>query len=62
MQNDDFTFKGVAPYGMRYGTITPKGKGYFGELKRPDGLPQGAIDTGTLENWSDLNFPWKCLI
>ena len=37
MQNDDFTFKGVAPYGMRYGTIAPKGKGYFGELKRPDG-------------------------
>jgi hypothetical protein len=37
MQNDDFTFKGVAPYGMRHGTITPKGKGYFGELKRPDG-------------------------
>ena len=37
MQNDNFTFKGVAPYGMRHGTITPKGKGYFGELKRPDG-------------------------
>ena len=32
-----FTNQGVAPYGMRHGTITPKGKGYFGELKRPDG-------------------------
>jgi RimJ/RimL family protein N-acetyltransferase len=30
--------------------------------KRPEGLPAGAIDTGTLENWSNLNFPWKCLI
>jgi RimJ/RimL family protein N-acetyltransferase len=32
------------------------------KLKRPDGLPPGAIDTGTLENWTDINFPWKCLI
>jgi RimJ/RimL family protein N-acetyltransferase len=30
--------------------------------KRPEGLPAGAIDTGTLENWSDITFPWKCLI
>ena len=37
MQNDDFTFKGVAPYGMRYGTITPKGKGYFGALPNKEG-------------------------
>lgn len=34
---NNFTNKGVAPYGIRHGTITPKGKGYFGELKRPDG-------------------------
>jgi RimJ/RimL family protein N-acetyltransferase len=32
------------------------------KLKRPEGLPQGAIDTGTLENWSTITFPWKCLI
>jgi RimJ/RimL family protein N-acetyltransferase len=32
------------------------------KLKRPDGLPPGAIDTGTLENWTNINFPWKCLI
>lgn len=32
------------------------------KLKRPDGLPPGAIDTGTLENWTDITFPWKCLI
>jgi hypothetical protein len=32
------------------------------KLKKPDGLPPGAIDTGTLENWTDITFPWKCLI
>jgi hypothetical protein len=37
MSKDNFTEQGVAPYGMRHGTITPKGKGYFGDLKRPDG-------------------------
>jgi hypothetical protein len=37
MLKDNFTEQGVAPYGMRHGSITPKGKGYFGELKRPDG-------------------------
>ena len=36
MASDNFTDQGVAPYGMRHGTIAPKGKGYFGELKRPD--------------------------
>jgi RimJ/RimL family protein N-acetyltransferase len=29
---------------------------------RPPGLPPGAIDTGTLENWETITFPWKCLI
>ena len=29
---------------------------------RPKGLPPGAIDTGTLDNWDGLTFPWKCLI
>ena len=37
MSKDNFTEQGVAPYGMRHGTITPKGKGFFGDLKRPDG-------------------------
>ena len=32
------------------------------KLKRPEGLPPGAIDTGTLENWTEITFPWKCLI
>ena len=31
-------------------------------LKRPENLPPGAIDTGTLENWDGITFPWKCLI
>ncbi len=30
--------------------------------KRPEALPPGAIDTGTLENWTGITFPWKCLI
>ena len=30
--------------------------------KRPEGLPPGAIDTGTLNNWDGITFPWKCLI
>ena len=30
--------------------------------QRPQGLPPGAIDTGTLENWAGYSFPWKCLI
>lgn len=29
---------------------------------RPEGLPPGAIDTGTLENWTEVTFPWKSLI
>ena len=37
MSKDNFTEQGVAPYGMRHGTMTPKGKGFFGDLKRPDG-------------------------
>jgi RimJ/RimL family protein N-acetyltransferase len=30
--------------------------------QRPKGMPPGAIDTGTLENWVGITFPWKCLI
>jgi RimJ/RimL family protein N-acetyltransferase len=30
--------------------------------RRPEGLPAGAIDTGTLSNWDGITFPWKCLI
>ena len=37
MSKDNFTDQGVAPYGMRHGSISPKGKGFFGDLKRPDG-------------------------
>ncbi len=37
MSKDNFTEQGVAPYGMRHGSISPKGKGFFGDLKRPDG-------------------------
>ncbi len=37
MSKDNFTNQGVAPYGMRHGSISPKGKGFFGDLKRPDG-------------------------
>lgn len=29
--------KGLAPYGLRHSGEGAKGKGYFGELKRPDG-------------------------
>ena len=29
---------------------------------RPPDLPLGAIDTGTLENWSAVSLPWKSLI
>ena len=29
---------------------------------RPSGLPPGAIDTGTLDNWTEVQFPWQCLI
>jgi hypothetical protein len=25
-------------------------------------MPPGAIDTGTLDNWIGITFPWKCLI
>jgi hypothetical protein len=25
-------------------------------------MPPGAIDTGTLDNWVGITFPWKCLI
>ena len=28
---------GLAPYGLRHSGLGAKGKGYFGELKRPDG-------------------------
>ena len=37
MSKNNFTEQGVAPYGMRHGSIAPKGKGFFGDLKRPDG-------------------------
>jgi RimJ/RimL family protein N-acetyltransferase len=38
--------------------------GYWASYKkvRPKGLPPGAIDTGTLSNWDDIELPWKSLI
>jgi RimJ/RimL family protein N-acetyltransferase len=30
--------------------------------QKPDDIPPGAIDTGTLSNWDGITFPWKCLI
>jgi RimJ/RimL family protein N-acetyltransferase len=38
--------------------------GFWFSLKksRPEGLPPGAIDTGTLSNWDGITFPWKSLI
>lgn len=35
---------------------------YSWKKKKPDGIPPGAIDTGTLSNWDNVQFPWKSLI
>ena len=37
MSKDNFTEQGVAPYGMRHGSISPKGKGFFGSLPTKQG-------------------------
>lgn len=38
--------------------------GYWFSFKkaRPSDLPPGAIDTGRLDNWDGVTFPWKSLI
>lgn len=38
--------------------------GYWFSFKkaRPSDLPPGAIDTGSLDNWDGVTFPWKSLI
>jgi RimJ/RimL family protein N-acetyltransferase len=38
--------------------------GYWFSFKkaRPGDLPPGAIDTGRLDNWESITFPWKSLI
>jgi len=38
--------------------------GYWFSFKkaRPKNLPPGAIDTGSLDNWDGVTFPWKSLI
>ncbi len=35
---------------------------YSWKKKKPEGIPPGAIDTGTLENWDGVTFPWTSLI
>lgn len=32
------------------------------KLKKPEETPPGFIDTGILDNWENMTFPWKCLI
>jgi hypothetical protein len=48
---------GVAPYGMRHGTIAPKGKGYFGELKRPDGDSSTELSSEFEYNNQKVEYP-----
>jgi len=38
--------------------------GYWVSYKKPKprNIPPGYIDTGTLNNWDGITFPWKCLI
>jgi RimJ/RimL family protein N-acetyltransferase len=38
--------------------------GYWFSFKkaRPEDLPPGAIDTGRLDNWDGITFPWRSLI
>lgn len=36
-QTTEITGTGVAPYGMRHGSMSPKGKGYFGEVQNKEG-------------------------
>ena len=35
---------------------------YSWKKKRPEGIAPGLIDTGTLENWGEIRFPWVSLI
>lgn len=35
---------------------------YSWKKKKPKGIPPGVIDTGTLENWEGIRFPWTSLI
>ena len=35
---------------------------YSWKKKKPAGIPPGLIDTGTLENWEGMRFPWKSLV
>lgn len=35
---------------------------YSWKKRKPDGIPPGAIDTGRLDNWDGVTFPWKSLI
>ena len=51
------TSGGVAPYGMRHGTIAPKGKGYFGELKRPDGYGSTELSSEFEYNNQKVEYP-----
>jgi len=35
---------------------------YSWKKRKPAGIPPGMIDTGTLENWQGMRFPWVSLI
>jgi len=35
---------------------------YSWKKKKPGGIPPGFIDTGTLENWEGITFPWTSMI
>ena len=35
---------------------------YSWKKRKPAGIPPGLIDTGTLENWQGMRFPWVSLI
>ena len=35
---------------------------YSWKKEKPLGIPKGLIDTGTLENWHGMQFPWESLV
>ena len=45
--------QGVAPFGMRHDSFSPKGKGYFGALRNPN----GGVSTEVSANMDGFEFP-----
>lgn len=37
--------QGLAPYGPRHGSLSVKGRGYFGEIDTPEGKPMTELST-----------------